>query len=259
MSLSFVMRNADIWLDARDFSAGEPIPLNKHPLSAEPGTLLKELNLILNGCVCFGKLSIKLNAVQVCCWWWIFQQSLSWHAVKLVALGLHHLCVAAALCSYHSREAMEQLWRPSRCTVLLPAWPGRGWSCPAADVSGQECPSGHISILLVSSARLCLVLSPGPTPGWVDREQPGKRDKWLVWLLQTARAVSQLYCRGGNGDVIVEIGEGGTKSHWGFHLTYAQAALLEKERVKWLWVRCMPCTYRQIIILKLKTLNKDLK
>lgn len=94
-------------------------------------------------------------------------------------LGLHYLCVAAALRWYHSRETTEQLWRPSSCTVLLPAWQGQGSTRGQQQVAlcrNAPLATSASSWYHLPSAHLCLILSSAPTPGWVDREQLNKRD-----------------------------------------------------------------------------------
>lgn len=149
------MRNAEIWFDAGELNTRELVTFYKHLLPAEPDTASKELNFILNRYIWFGKVSVNLNVVQICCWRWIFWQSPSWHAAKLLVQSRRSCwawitSVLLQLCAGTVPEKRVSGSRePLSHATLPPAWQGPWQSCPPAAGSVQECPSGHVRILAV--------------------------------------------------------------------------------------------------------------
>lgn len=137
--------------------------------------LHKELNFILSRYICFGKVSVKLNVVQVCCWRWIFWHSPSWHAAKL-PVQPHHSCwawITSVLLQLCAGTIPEKRVRGSREFL------SNAMSCLHGKVRGKAvcqrldlCRNVAAAMSASSqchlpSACLRLIFSPGPTQaGW---------------------------------------------------------------------------------------------
>lgn len=101
--------------------------------------LHKELNFIPSRYICFGKVSVKLNVVQVCCWRWIFWHNPSWHAAKLPVQPRHScwawiisvlLQLRAGTIPKQKWEAPESSWAmpcPACMAKLMAKLPACGW------------------------------------------------------------------------------------------------------------------------------------